>query len=229
VRHDAVAGCQGGRQGAGRAGPRRAVQESADPIPCARLATLIARHAGATPSDWYGSGTFRRFLETLELAPLELDWKVAGGIVFDPQRPARPEATPESPEQEWGGDLAILALARQLHELAGVPLLPPARYRMLFSTLSADLSERGYEFLETAKRVRDRCRETGHPISRADIDFVLRGLVFRGHNFEEHSCAADELTDKFVNNVRSLCLREQMMLNASTEALIRKWIGPATP
>jgi hypothetical protein len=205
---------------------RREVEESADPIPCARLATLIARHAGATPSDWYGNGTFRRFLETLDLAPLQFDWKAGGGTVFDPRRPARAEATPESAEQEWGGDVTMLALARQLHELAGVPLLPPTRYRLLFSTLSADLSERGYEFLETAKRVRDRCREAGHPISRADIDFVLRGLVFRGHSFEEHSCAADELTVKFLNNVRSLCLREQMILNAATEALIRKWIGP---
>jgi hypothetical protein len=206
---------------------RREVQDSTEPIPCARLATLIARHAGATPSDWYGNGTFRRFLESLELAPLQFDWKVGGGIVFDPARPVLSEVAPVSPEKEWEGDTAILALARQLHELAGVPLLPPGRYRMLFSTLSADLAEHGYEFLQTAKRVRDRCRETGHPISRADIDFVLRGLVFRGHNFEEHSSAADELTVKFLNNVRSLCLREQMILNAATEATIRKWIGPA--
>lgn len=208
---------------------RREVQQSAEPVPCARLAALIARHVGATPSDWFGSGTFKRFLETMALAPLEFDWKVAGGILFDPHRHGRSAPVQASPEQEWADDAAVLALARQLHEVAGVPLLAPARYRTLFLTLADDLAEHGYTFLDTAKRVRDRCRDAGHTISRADIDFVLRGLVFRGHNFNEHNNAADDLTTKFLNNVRSLCLREQMVLNASTEATIRKWIGPVQP
>jgi hypothetical protein len=208
---------------------RREVEQSAEPVPCARLAALIARHAGATPSDWFGSGTFKRFLETMTLAPLQFDWKVAGGILFDPQRHGRSAPVPASPEQEWADDLAMLTLARQLYEVAGVPLLAPERYRTLFLALSADLAEHGYTFLDTAKRVRDRCRDAGHPVSRADIDFVLRGLVFRGHNFKEHTNAADDLTTKFLNNVRSLCLREQMVLNTSTEATIRKWIGPVQP
>jgi hypothetical protein len=90
----------------------------------------------------------------------------------------------------------------------------------------------GYDFLETAKRVRDRCRDAGHPVSRSGIDFVLRGLAFRGHRFDKHSSAAGEFTAKFVNNVRSLCLREQtlclreqIVLDPAMEAPIRNWIG----
>jgi hypothetical protein len=203
------------------------VQQSPEPVACARLAVLIARHVGATPSDWYGSGTFKRFLETMELAPLQFDWKEAGGVVFDPQRHTRSVTAPPPPEQEWAGDKNMLALARQLHELAGIPLLPPERYRALFRMLSADLAEHGYTFLDTAKRVRDRCCNGGYPISRADIDFVLRGLVFRGHNFEEHSSEPEELGAKFLNNVRSLYLREQMVLTTATEATLRKWIAAA--
>ena len=204
---------------------RREVGQSPEPVACARLATSIARHAGATPADWYGSGTFRRFLESLDLTPLQFDWKADGGVVYDPQRHTRGTAAPAATTQEWTADSTILAMARQLHELAGVPLLAPARYRAMFQMLSADLAAFGYDFLETAKRVRDRCRDAGHPISRADIDFVLRGLAFRGHRFDEHSSAAGELTAKFVNNVRSLCLREQIVLDPATEATIRNWIG----
>lgn len=206
---------------------RREVQKSAEPVPCARLATLIARHAGATPADWYGNGSFRRFLESLDLTPLQFDWKVAGGIIYDPEHQTRGSTASTPAEQEWPSDPSILALARQLHEVAGVPLLAPARYSALFAMLSADLDEHGYGFLDTAKRVRDRCREAGNPVSRADVDFVLRGLVFRGHRFEEHANSAADLAAKFVNNVRSLCLREQIVLDIPTEATIRNWIGTA--
>lgn len=204
---------------------RREVQQSAEPVACARLASLISRHAGATPVDWYGNGSFRRFLESLALAPLQFDWKVAGGIVYDPTLHARGLATSPPNDQEWTGDASILALARQLHEVAGVPLLTPARYRTLFAVLSFDLAAHGYSFLDTAKRVRDGCRDAGNPVSRADVDFVLRGLVFRGHRFDEHSNAAVDLAAKFANNVRSLCLREQIVLDVQTDAAIRHWIS----
>lgn len=203
---------------------RREVRLSLEPVSCARLATSIARHVGATPSDWYGSGSFRRFLESLELAPLRFDWKVAGGIVFDPARHAR-GVTGASAEQDWDGDPAVLPFARQLHEVAGIPLLAPAHYGALFAQLSADLEEHGYQFLDTAKRVRDRCREAGLAINRADVDFVLRGLVYRGHRFGEHASTPQDLANKFANNVRSLCLREQIILDQPTEAIIRSWIG----
>lgn len=204
---------------------RREVRDSAEPVACARLATSIARHAGATPADWYGNGSFRRFLESLDLAPLQFDWKVAGGVIYDPVRHARAVAASAPSEQDWSGDVSILAFARQLHEVAGVPLLPPTSYRTLFAMLSADLGEHGYRFLDTAKRVRDRCRDASHPVSRADVDFVLRGLLFRGHRFEEHANTAADLAAKFANNVRSLCLREQIILDGPTEALIRSWIA----
>jgi len=207
---------------------RREVLHSTEPVACARLATSIARHVGATPSDWYGNGSFRRFLESLDLAPLRFNWKIAGGIIYDPERHARAVAVGTFDDQEWTGDASILAFARQLHEVAGVPLLAPAHYRKFFELLSADLEEHGYQFLDTAKRVRDRCREAELPVNRADVDFVLRGLVFRGHRFEEHPNTTSDLANKFANNVRSLCLREQIVLDQPTESLIRNWIGSST-
>ena len=204
---------------------RREVRHSAEPVACARLATSIARHVGATPSDWYGSGSFRRFLESLDLAPLRFDWKVAGGIIYDPERHARTVGPSASVEHEWDADPAVLAFARQLQEVAGVPLLTPAHYSAFFALLAADVEQYGYQFLDTAKRVRDRCREAGLRVNRADVDFVLRGLLFRGHRFGEHPSTAADLAGKFANNVRSLCLREQIILDQPTESLIRTWFG----
>lgn len=203
---------------------RREVERSSEPVACGRLATSISRHAGATPTDWYGNGSFRRFLESLDLAPLQFDWKVPGGVIYDPDRHARAVGASASVDQQWS-DTSLLAFARQLHEVSGVPLLSSVQYKTLFTMLAADLDEHGYRFLDTAKRVRDRCREADYAVSRADVDFVLRGLLFRGHRFEEHPNTTADLSAKFANNVRSLCLREQIVLDVPTEAMIRHWMG----
>jgi hypothetical protein len=204
---------------------RSEVKQSPDPVPCARIASVLSQRAGMT-TDWYGHGSFRRLLESLDLGSLVLDWKTQGGLAYDPTRhnPAGSESV-QPLEQDWAGDAASLSVARQIHEVTGVPLLSPYRYQILFVEVANDVAESGYDFLETAKRVRDRCRERGQPISRADITFVLRGIVFRGHRFDEGPNTAVELAQKFLNNVRSLCLREQILLDASTESAIRRWIG----
>lgn len=79
--------------------------------------------------------------------------------------------------------------------------------------------------METGKRVRDRCRETGLPVSRADINHVLRGLSMHGHIFDEGPNDAATLAQKLANNVRSLCLREQFVLDEQADKAIKDWIG----
>jgi hypothetical protein len=54
---------------------------------------------------------------------------------------------------------------------------------------------------------------------------VLRGLLMRGHVFGHGHDDALTLGTKTANNVRSLCLREQMILDKTTEAAIARWFG----
>jgi len=79
--------------------------------------------------------------------------------------------------------------------------------------------------METGKRVRDRCRDFGLPISRADVTDVLRGLVMRGHVFEEGPNDVATLAQKLGDNIRSLCLREQIVLDGVMDKAIKDWIG----
>jgi len=81
-----------------------------------------------------------------------------------------------------------------------------------------------FDFIESSKRIRDRCRESGQPVSRADFSFVLRGLLMRGHSFGGGDDNADALSRKLADNVRSLCLREQILLDDATDRTIRRWI-----
>ena len=200
------------------------VARAAAPVPCSRLASLITtRHPGLA-ADWNGKGSFRKFVDSLELAPLRFDWSNSGGFVFDPARTGScmqdGSATPD-----WGEDQDILPLAMQIHEVSGVPLLGPAEYRALFSIIEDDASRHPFDLKETGKRVRDRLREAGHGGSRLDVNWILRGLLMRGHAFGEGQDRAATLATKTANNVRSLCLREQMILDRTAETAIARWFG----
>lgn len=63
------------------------------------------------------------------------------------------------------------------------------------------------------------------PVSRADVNHVLRGLLVRGHAFDESGNDAATLSMKLADNVRSLCLREQMVIDSTTNAAIDAWIA----
>lgn len=207
---------------------RHELDASRDPVPCARIASVISSNFSTVAADWNGKGSFRKFMESLRLEPLVLDWTAAGGIIVDPGRHvAAPKPGEPLPDSDWGEEVQLLAVARQIHEVTGVPLLSPRRYRKLFEEVAADVSGTPFDFIDSGKRIRDRFRQLGRPMSRGDISFVLRGLLLRGHGFGEGRDTSMELARTFANNVRSLCLREQIMLDQATEAAIRRWIEEA--
>ena len=203
---------------------RAEVARATAPVPCSRLASLITTRHPALAADWNGKGSFRKFVDSLELAPLRFDWSNSGGFVFDPAR-AGTGMQDDNATPDWGEDQDILPLAMQIHEVSGVPLLGPVEYRALFSIIEDDAGRHPFDLKETGKRVRDRLREAGHGGSRLDVNWILRGLLMRGHSFGEGQDRAATLATKTANNVRSLCLREQMILDRTAETAIARWFG----
>ena len=200
------------------------VGKSHQPVACAKLAAVIHAQYGSFAADWNGKGTFRKFVESLELKPIEFEWNVNGGIAFDPERHSV-DGTPTEVacKADWSNQ-ELFAVASQIHDLTGVPLLTPDKYRNLLDMIAADVAERPFHLMETGKRVRDRCKDSGLPVSRQDVNHVLRGLLMRGHAFEAGQNDAETLGALLIDNIRSLCLREQMVINGVTDAAIQGWI-----
>jgi hypothetical protein len=200
------------------------VLRAGQPVPCGRLATVLIGLDSTLAADWAGKGTFRKFVESLDIKPVEFNWNDSGGVAYDPTRPtSRPLQQPNI-AADWA-DKNLFKIAKQIHELTDVPLLPPEKYRNLIALIAKDVAETPFHLMETGKRVRDRCRETGLPVSRADVNHVLRGLSMRGHIFDEGPNDAVTLAQKLANNVRSLCLREQFVLDDQADKAIKEWIG----
>lgn len=204
---------------------RAEVARSNYPVSCARLASLVLNQHPSLAADWNGRGVFRRFVELLDVSPVRFDWTGSGGRAYDPERHTLlPEQATDFAGQ-WDKYKDLLPVARQVHEATGVPLLPPDKFKTLFDAIAADLAEfPQFDFIEASKRVRDRCRDAGQSISRADVNFVLRGLLLRGHRFGEDKDDAATLSRTLADNVRSLCLREQIVLDANTNQAILRWI-----
>jgi len=200
------------------------IAKAGQAVPCGRLATTLVALDSTLATDWAGKGTFRRFIESLDVKPIEFDWNGSGGIAYDPEKPMAKSAVQHDPSAEWP-DKALFKIAKQIHEVTDVPLLTPEKYRNLVAQISQDVSESPFHLMETGKRVRDRCRASGLPISRADVNLVLRGLLMRGHAFEEGPNDSSTLRENLRNNIRSLCLREQIVLDEETEKAIREWIA----
>ena len=205
---------------------RQAVAESNRAVSLPWIAQQLPSRMGATVgSKWCGFGSFRALIDTLPLAPLAVSWD-GGGHVWDPRRHTTPlRGTGEVAGGDWGKDGALADTARQIHDATGQPLLSPSEYAALFEAIAADVAAHPFQLTETGKRVRDRCRAGGESISRADVNFVLQGLVFSGHEFGKAQDTPALLARGCVQNVLGLCRREQMVIDDPTTLAINRWIA----
>jgi hypothetical protein len=130
----------------------------------------------------------------------------------------------ETPRRTGEVDGDLLPIASQIHDVTNAPLWPPSDYQNLFRLLAADLADHPFDIAETGKRLRDRIRAQGRPVNRQNVNWILQGLLFRGHVFGRGEDDAMTLARKAANNIKSLCLREQMVIDSVVEAAIMRWV-----
>lgn len=212
---------------------RTELAKSNSPIPCSRIASLITAQHATIASDWNGMGSFRKFVESLDLGQVRVDWSLSGGHLYDPSRhrvmteSCFKGSVPATASSYWGEDRDIFPIASQIHDMTGVPLLSPSTYRTLFTIIESDLATHAFDLKETGKRVRDATRLHGQPVSRGDVNWILRGLLLQGHVFGSSEDSAATFAWKTVKNIRSLCLREQMFIDQSIDGALERWIRRA--
>jgi hypothetical protein len=124
---------------------------------------------------------------------------------------------------DWGRDQDLWPVINLVHAATGLPTMSPAELSAVFACLALDLAEQPFQLSETGKRVRDRCRESGHAVSRGDVSFVLKGIQLGGHAFGAGADDPKSLAQRFVDSVLELCRREQLVLDDAQSAQLREW------
>lgn len=204
---------------------RAEVRRVGRPVPCSRLAQMAIAEYGALADGWDGKVTFRRFLEQLDLGSLVIDWNAAGGHIGEPGM-TMPRSSAPSATQTAAAP--VDPLLQQVHTATGLPLMTAEEVRFLLKALADDVATHPFNVTQTGKRVRDRCRESGHAVSRSDVSYVLVGILHRGYDFGSGADDAASLGAKFIANVLRLCEREQLQLDDRQVQELRLWASPGS-
>jgi len=195
------------------------------PLSLATMAHLMLDEFGddLRAFQWRGAGSFKGFLERLDIEPIRIS-EADTGYIFDPERHADPA---EAEEEDWFGERwpDLARFAESIHELTDTPYLSPEQYAVVLSEMAAEINECGFHMTRTSKAVRDRCYGRGIMVPRAAVSFLLKGLSYSGYPLHEagpHS--VEELGRAVADNTLTLCQRAQMEPNEEQEEEIRKWI-----
>lgn len=196
------------------------VQKAERPVSCARLAQLIVAKHQRLATDWGGKGSFRKFMDALDVGRLKIEWANGGGIVSDPLvLPAQQGNT----AHDWGNAQHLLPLIQQIHTATGMPLMSPSEIQGLFDALATDVAQTPFGLSDTGKRVRDRCKEAGLGVSRADVSYVLKGILLAGHDFGKGNDEKAAFARSFIESMRVICAREQFEIDEIMMRALLEW------
>lgn len=204
------------------------VSRSEDPVAMARAADLVRNELGDRVLDtrWAGAGSFRALLEgTRTQAFRIITAPNSPGYLCDPQRHAvEPGASTLDPFESRYPDLS--AITRRVHQITGVPRMTPEEYAFVFQCIADELGQHPYHLNSTSKAVRDLCIERGQALSRASVTWILRGIAYAEHPFEQGPEANSPrmLARSFLNNLMTLCNGAQLELTAEEERQLERWI-----
>lgn len=206
-----------------RVAVREIVAAAKEPVVLAALAHKISLRFGPAirSSSWLDSGSFKNLVERLELRELQIS-NVIPGFVLDPLRHTgfNPEVSEES--QLTAG---VPPIAERVSKLTDMPCLGSRHYAILLQELAKEVDEHGYHFTQTSKNVRDRCNAKGMPVGRSHVSFIMRGILFGGHELGKTGREnVVMLGEALVKNTLDLCRRAQMDLGASEVKEIERWL-----
>ncbi|MCO6453570.1 MAG: NYN domain-containing protein [Caldilineales bacterium] len=204
---------------------RQMVAAASEPILMAKAAHEIIASFGPQVMEtrWAGAGTFKELLQSEENLDFEIATTPSPGYLYDPKRHELPTESPVEQEKtevmppEWH------TLVSRIHQATGTPDLTPAQYGLLFTAIAEELRHQPYNLTRTSKSVRDRVIEQGESISRANVSFVLKGIIYKGHRFSKRENAS-QLARIFANSVLARCEDVELELTEAEQDMVEAWI-----
>lgn len=205
---------------------KQLVAESSVPVPLPSVAQVLQREQEVT-QDWFGAGTLRDLLETLDLAPIAFSGS-GQGYVFDPMRHLRPKGDVLS--AEFGGpNSELYEFAQKINRLTDMPLLAPAQYDDFFTIMADEINANGFSKMNTANNLDDRGEEDGLAIKPGQSAFIVEAIIRGGVNLataakSDERLGAEELKQAFARSAVDLCEMSQVKLGDKELELLDQWL-----
>jgi len=202
---------------------RRMVAKSDEPILMAKAAHDVISSIGpqVTESRWAGAGTFKNLLQGAENLEFEIATSPSPGYLYDPKRHDLPT---DAAEPDVGVSPELNTLIGLVYQATGTPNLTTKQYAILFRAIAADLKENPYNLTRTSKTVRDRCIEESESISRSNVSYVLKGIIYKGHRFNKRD-SAKSLAKVYRESVLARCEDVELKLNDREKEMVGTWVA----
>ncbi|HMB52961.1 MAG TPA: hypothetical protein VKU40_06565, partial [Thermoanaerobaculia bacterium] len=204
---------------------RERVAASDAPPSLASLAQRVSDEFGDRVRDgkWQGAGTFKGFLDSLDLGPVLLTDE-SPGYAYDPT--LHGDLADGEPRDDFLHQHPELAeLARSVADATDTPYLSPEHYAVLLTEMARVINADGFHLTHTAKAVRDACNAQGISLARSHVTFLLKGLTFSGYVLRPGDESPADLARQVAANTIGLARRAEMDLTTEEERTIRDWIG----
>jgi ppGpp synthetase/RelA/SpoT-type nucleotidyltranferase len=203
------------------------------PMDLAALAWELQREYGAEiADDWFGSGTFKRFLSTAvpdgEITTGRQAYLLPPSAASDDGRTEGDETNPEPGGAEGR---AVPPVARALHRVDRTfPLLAHEDWTRLFDHLAEAWRRTGSQppTDQLARRLVqstcDRSATSGPPLARRHVEPVVRDIVAESNGEPR---PAHALSDSYatLTQQRLIDLRLMGTRNRTARAAVRRWIA----
>ena len=197
------------------------VAKSETPVVLATIAQRVTTEFGDSvrESSWLGAGSFRGLIDRLELDCLQVS-QVSPGYVFDSAR----HDLPKQPEESKSPPGELSEVVQRISKLTETPALPTATYAAVLKSIAKEVNENGYHLTRTSKAVRDRCAGKAIAVARSSVSFILKGIVFAGHELGTSPESPVILGEILVRNTFDLCSRAQVEIGEEDQREIHEWI-----
>ncbi|MDR2668630.1 MAG: NYN domain-containing protein [Desulfovibrio sp.] len=200
---------------------RQLAAESATAVPLPSVAQVLQQDHEAT-QDWFGAGSLRTLLGTLDITPLVFD-PAGRGYIVDPQRHARPES--DGPRGDFRlNHPELYEFALKVHRLTDLPLLSPEQYTAVLGIFAEETVGHGLSRAVTARNIEDRCEDEGLTLDSVDITFILDALVRGGAApSTDPPPNAGRLAEALAADAVELCKLSQLDIGPREQNLLKQW------
>ena len=167
-------------------------------------------------TSWESHGSFFAWLAARVPAAGQSS-RPAPGYVWDVDRFSEEDLPGAEPR-------GLSALQRQVVSVTDTPGLSKKQYAAVLSALAEDVNAHPFRRTETTKRVRDACQDSGVPVARSSVNFLIQGLLYSGTALEA-PVTASELARAWADNVEGLCRGARMEFDKKRLTDLRDWVG----